>query len=132
MSTILVVDDETMVRATLRHCLEQAGHAVSEAGSGLVAFDLLRQQPFDLVLIDIFMPYADGVETILGIRREGYRVPIIAMSGGGDRMNMDFLRMVKNLGADETLQKPFRHIELLSLVERFAQCPALRWTNGAS
>lgn len=41
------------------------------------------------------------------------------MSGGGHRMNMDFLAMAKKLGANEILQKPFRHRELVSLVARF-------------
>jgi CheY-like chemotaxis protein len=120
MPVILVVDDECMVRASLRQSLERAGHAVMEAENGLVARDQLRQRQFGLIFLDIFMPQAEGIETLLAIRREGYHIPIVAMSGGGRGKAVDFLALAKKLGADEVLRKPFGHKELLNLVTRLA------------
>src|SRR5215471_13095472 len=82
MARILVIDDDSLVRATARAILESAGHAVTSAADGNLGLNQCIKEPFDLVLCDIFMPNKDGIETIRQLRRSCPGLPIIAMSGG--------------------------------------------------
>lgn len=109
------------VRSLLRQWLKEDGHTVVEAADGYMALDCLHQQPFDLVFLDIFMPLRDGIETLSAIRKEGYLLPVIAMSGGGGKEAMDFLTMVEKLGANASLRKPFQRSELLGLLARLLE-----------
>jgi DNA-binding response OmpR family regulator len=69
-SRILVVDDDPDVRALARSVLAGAGYRVDCAGSGLDALEMLSEQDFDLVLLDINMPEMDGWETLRLIRAD--------------------------------------------------------------
>lgn len=116
MAHILLIEDEQMLRRTLRSMLERAGHSVAEAedgNEGLAQFKVARP---DLVLTDIIMPNREGVETITEIRRQAPDLPIIAMSGGGSRGGELFLTLAEGLGASATLSKPIRQAELLAAV----------------
>ena len=84
-SSILVIDDEERIRRALRMLLERAGYRVREARGGQDAIRLWREEEGDLVITDIHMPDEDGIETILELRALSPRVPIIAVSGSGDR-----------------------------------------------
>jgi len=121
MSRILVVDDEAMLRRTLRAMLEKAGHTVAEAEDGREGLELFSAQPFDLVLTDIIMPNREGVETIGDIRRLNPKVPIIAMSGGGSAGGDLFLNLASQLGATRTLAKPIRQSDLIEAVNACLQ-----------
>jgi CheY-like chemotaxis protein len=68
-----------------------------------------------LVILDIFMPEMDGLETLAALRAYAPRLPIIAMSGGG-ATGMDLLLEAKQLGADWTIAKPFTVAEIMALV----------------
>lgn len=118
MARILVVDDEDLVRLTLRQMLEAAGHVVFEAANGRQGVALQAEQPVDLVLTDIIMPEQEGIETIVQLRRKNPKLKIIAISGGGRMKNMDFLKIAANVGADATLAKPFSTKELTEAVNR--------------
>ena len=119
MARILVVDDESMVRHTLRAILERAGHTVEEAEDGDECLAAVRHSPPDLILMDIIMPNREGVETITTLRRSGVTVPVVAISGGGRTGGMLFLETAAMLGATRTLAKPVRNAELLGTV---AEC----------
>ncbi|MFO7615609.1 MAG: sigma-54 dependent transcriptional regulator [Bacteroidales bacterium] len=82
MSKILVVDDERSIRNTLREILEYEKYEVSEAESGMVALELLRQHEFDAILLDIKMPKMDGLEVLEHILKD-YDTPVIMISGHG-------------------------------------------------
>ena len=117
MALILVIDDEQMLRRTLRALLERAGHTVVEAEDGNEGLAQLDVQMPDLVLTDIIMPNRDGVETLGELRRQDARLPIIAMSGGG-RMSGDlFLTLANGLGATRTLPKPIRQSDLIQAID---------------
>src|SRR3546814_19944010 len=72
---------------------------------GLAAF---KAGPCDLVIVDILMPEKEGIETIREMRQLDATLPIIAISGGGKAMNVDFLTAAKAFGATATLAKPDR------------------------
>jgi CheY-like chemotaxis protein len=116
VATILVIDDEEMVRATLRLALEAAGHRVLEAGNGRDGLRLLETNPVDLTITDIIMPEKEGIETIIEIRRRQPEAKIIAISGGSRSQDIDFLRIAERLGAVHSLAKPFSPQMLIELV----------------
>ncbi len=117
MTRVLVIDDEDLVRLTLRQMLEDGGYDVVEAENGRDGVDRQRDHPADLVLTDIIMPEQEGIETIVQLRRVSPEVRILAISGGGRIRNMDFLKIAANVGAHGTLAKPFTRDELLHAVE---------------
>ena len=113
---ILVIDDDDMVRDTIKRCLELARYEVAEANDGAVGVKIANQDTFDLVITDILMPNKEGIETIRELRREKPDLKIVAISGG-DRKGGSFLEVAKKLGAHDVLGKPFRSQELLDCVE---------------
>lgn len=116
MAKILVVDDEELVRLTLRQMLEAEGHEIMEARNGREALSIHTSTPADLVLTDIIMPEQEGIEMIIQLRRKDPQVKIVAISGGGRMKNLDFLKIAANVGADATLTKPFSTQELSEVV----------------
>jgi CheY-like chemotaxis protein len=112
---ILVVDDRRDIVDFARVALERAGYEVAVAGNGRQALELQREHPADVLITDIFMPEADGMETMDCVRREYPRTRLIAMSGGVDHMQ-DYLAIARQIGVDATLRKPFTVEELLGAV----------------
>lgn len=118
MARILLVDDEPMLRETLRVALSAAGHAVSIAPDGKAALALLATDAsFDVIVTDILMPETDGLEMIMRARKSSSHVRIIAISGGGRTRNMDVLDFATSFGADAVLAKPFLPKQLIASVE---------------
>lgn len=118
MALILVIDDEPGVRQTVHRILILAGHSVVEAEDGAAALSQMRSEAPAVVLTDILMPGTEGIETIFKIRRALPETRIIAMSGGGQAGNFDFLKLAERAGADAVLAKPFRAVELTEAVDR--------------
>jgi DNA-binding response OmpR family regulator len=116
MSRILVIDDDRLVRFTIRTALEQAGHEVVEAEDGVRGLEAFDAAPFDLVISDLLMPEKEGVETVREIRRRSTRVKILVVSGGGSMKMLDYLAMAEALGADRSLAKPFTSRALVEAV----------------
>lgn len=117
MARILIIDDDDQVRKMLRLTLNAAGFDVIEAQDGTVALKLFYQNPLvDLVITDLIMPEKEGIETIMEIRRNFPKVPIIAISGGGRIDPSDYLSLAKKLGAQITLEKPFSRQDIIDAV----------------
>lgn len=116
MARILVVDDDEAIRQTIRRILVAADHEVTEAVDGSDGLKKFRKDPPDLVIVDIFMPNKEGIETIVELRALSPGIPIVAMSGGGRVKELGFLKAAEKFGANATLQKPFRNSELLEAV----------------
>lgn len=116
MARILIVDDDELLRLTMREMLEDNGHDVFEAGDGTVGLAHLKKEPVDLVITDLIMPgKMEGIETIFELQSEFPGLPVIAMSGkriGGETC----LGSAQALGARASLQKPFTQAELLKTV----------------
>ncbi len=118
MSKILIIDDDEMLRIILRDVLESEGHEVMEASDGCVGMALFRENSPDLIIADILMPGTDGIETITELRKDYPDVKIIAISGGNQRDEIDFLDYAEILGARRTLAKPLELDELMEVVEQ--------------
>jgi CheY-like chemotaxis protein len=116
--TILIIDDEPMIRHLAARILDRAGYRTISAANGIQGLAYFRRERPALVITDLIMPEREGIETIRHILREGPNIPIIAISGGTLTGTADFLSMARELGATAILRKPFEPIELLLLVER--------------
>ena len=114
MPRILIIDDDTAVRTTVRHVLERAGYETVEAADGGEGIRMM--DGVDLVITDLLMPEVDGVNLLGMMRREGRTVPVIAMSGGGKVDSKSYLDVAKALGAYATIAKPFDLQQLLDTV----------------
>jgi len=114
MATILIIDDDDLMRVLLRSAFEEAGYEVAEAANGLQGLELYRQRPTDLVITDIVMPEMNGLDLLLALTREFLNAKVIAISGAGGEKNV--LDVAKLLGARQTFQKPFSLPHLLGAV----------------
>jgi CheY-like chemotaxis protein len=129
MARILVVDDEILVRRTIKAILERIGHTVVLAECGHVGAAAIEAYAFDIAVIDIFKPGMDGLETIRMFRHNAPKLPIIAISGyafreiGGPAP--DFLRMAVGTAY---LRKPFTAAQLMNAVQA---CDVTRMRNAA-
>jgi CheY-like chemotaxis protein len=117
MPSVLIIDDDASLRDGVRRTLHQAGYEVREAGDGLQGLRSVEQSPVDVVLLDIFMPGKEGLETVREFRRVYPEIRIIAMSGGGSKGTFDVLKLAQLLGARRTLAKPFSREQLLEAVQ---------------
>ena len=121
MATILVVDDEEIVRTYFRQVLTDAAYEVVLAKNGADALAKLKDHPVDFVLMDLVMPDQEGIETIATLRAERPELKIVAISGKFGGM---FLTVAKSLGANATLAKPVSPDELLATIRKvLAACP---------
>jgi CheY-like chemotaxis protein len=110
--SILVVDDEDMIRSLLRLTLVRAGYEVTEAETGEEAISIVREQKPDLVLLDVMMPGMDGFAVCEQIRQDPALgdIPIIMLSARKDpRSRLESRRA----GATDYLTKPWVTDELL-------------------
>jgi two-component system, OmpR family, KDP operon response regulator KdpE len=112
MTRILVVEDDPALRNAVRTSLASAGYEIRTAGDGAAGVRELELNEFDIVLLDIGLPFVDGW-TIL-TRMEGRRIPsVIVISARGEER--DKVRAL-DLGADDYLAKPFGADELLARI----------------
>jgi|ERR1051326_2267132 CheY-like chemotaxis protein len=126
MAHILVVDDEPEIRDLCAITLRDAGHHVVLADNGQSALDIHRLKPQDVVLLDMFMPIKDGIETLKALRQSQPAPKIIAVSAGWrvtgrrattERSSRDVLDEARELGADAILHKPFDPDDLVRTIE---------------
>ncbi|MFE7636845.1 response regulator transcription factor [Kitasatospora sp. NPDC057518] len=111
--TVLVVEDDPGVRATLDHLLRFEGYRVLTTADGQEALELLEHRRPDLAVVDVVMPRLDGLALCRMLRRRGDRLPILVLTARhqlGDRVaGLD-------AGADDYLAKPFATEELLARI----------------
>ncbi len=114
-SSILVVDDEDALRNVLSSELESEGYTIATAGDGDEAINVLQQQTFDLVLLDIKMPRVDGFEVLRFIKDRFPKTKVIMLTGFADLKNAI---ESKKLGAEDFVSKPYDLVDLLTTIER--------------
>ena len=124
VETLLVVDDDPVVRELLRDYFNQQGYEVRTAANAAAARELLNDAPPQLVFLDVGMPGEDGLSLARHIR-EQFDIPIVMISGAGEPLD----RIIGlEVGADDYVTKPFDPRELLARVKcimrRYRRVPA--------
>lgn len=120
MAKVLVIEDDWQVRNMLQFMLEREGFEVLTAENGRDALRVCAESLVDVVVLDLFMPEMDGLET-LQILKNRYGIErIVAISGGGQHGMYDFLRVARSLGAQFTFIKPIDRKKLVSAVRALA------------
>jgi CheY-like chemotaxis protein len=117
MATILVIEDEDLMRSTVAKCLRYAGHTVVEARDGREGLQChaLGSGDFDLVVCDLILPGLGGIETIRLLHARAASLPILAISGA-----INTLAYLNSRGPvwRACLAKPFSSMHLLETVQR--------------
>lgn len=112
---ILVADDSETIRALLKTALEGSGYEVDMADDGLSAYELGRNDEYDLVIMDQLMPGLLGLEVIERWRDEGMEAPVLMLTGvDDDRTAVESF----DLGAVDYVRKPFRMTELMARIRK--------------
>jgi CheY-like chemotaxis protein len=116
--TILVVEDEASVRALVSDVLRDEGFEIEEADDGAQALAVLEREParepkLCAVLLDVMLPYLDGVSLLRQLRARGAEVPVVAMSASAEH-----LHAAVTAGARGALAKPFDIDHLVDVVRR--------------
>src|SRR4051794_34298761 len=112
MGTVLVVDDEPIVREVVVRYLQREGHTTLEADDGTTARAMLEEETVDLVVLDVMLPGIDGLELCRWIRARS-PLPVILLTARGEEAD----RIVGlDLGADDYVTKPFSPRELAARV----------------
>ncbi len=113
--SILIVDDELMMRNLLENILSREGYEIHSAEDGLKALELLKTRKIDIVITDMKMPSMDGFKLLGIIKREHPEIGMIIMTAYGDTYTVKDALL---LGADEYVTKPFKSYEISLVVER--------------
>ena len=116
MANILLVEDDAIIQTTFKHQLQAAGYSVQCAAHGEEAMQLLQSSLPDVMITDIVMPKKSGLTLISEVKEHYPRLPIIAISGGGQIDSDSYLTLCQRLGVVITLQKPFDSTTLLQAI----------------
>ncbi|HXZ00593.1 MAG TPA: response regulator [Stellaceae bacterium] len=121
--SVLVVDDSKTLCRSLGTLLSEAGYSAATARSGEEGLRLWQEIQPELVITDVMMPERDGIEMIMDIRRHRPQAKILAMTAFRHSGTVDFADMLRRLGADDVLIKPFAPEVLLTKVDRLISLP---------
>jgi DNA-binding response OmpR family regulator len=113
--TILVAEDEPIMQKTIALRLRKDGHEVLTTDNGREALAMIARQRPDLIITDIMMPYASGLEIVGTIKQLEKKIPVIVLSAMGQE---NVVLEAFNLGADDFISKPFSPNELSMRVKR--------------
>ena len=111
---ILVVDDDQFANTLVQFVLTKEGYDVETTDNPRGALQMIKKREPDLLIIDVMMPYLDGFEFAIHLRKEGYEIPIIFMTAQ-DAIESKIQGF--NIGADDYICKPFNHQELVARVQ---------------
>jgi DNA-binding response OmpR family regulator len=124
MLTILLVEDETLLREGVQEILEAHGYRVIGAGDGAEALEWLENAPVDLIITDLVMPKMNGVDFVDRVRIKFPDMPIIVASGSPKsvtkRLGIDSIDIP---AANLSINKPFRGVDLVARVQELLPKP---------
>ncbi|HEV2133870.1 MAG TPA: sigma-54 dependent transcriptional regulator [Terracidiphilus sp.] len=128
MNHILIVDDEAEIRSSLEEILAEEGYSVAGAGTAAEAMVLLQDVPYDVVLLDIWLPDRDGLDVLADVRRLGpeLRPEVVIVSGHG---TIEAAVKATKLGAYDFLEKPLSLDRTLIVVKNAVEARRLRAEN---
>ncbi len=120
MKTVFLIDDDGLMRKMLARLLKKDKHRVRTFASPVGVLDRMAEEKPDLIISDIQMPGMSGLQFLERARREGYRVPVMVMTGF---MGPDVVEQARALGVSHIFQKPIKDLSRLRLLVREAMSP---------
>ena len=130
MPSMLIVDDDLHLRKLVLTYAQMEQFQCREAETGAQALDILRETPFDIIILDVMMPGMDGFEALAEIRKFSQAPVILLTAGAKNMINCWAL----NLGADDYVPKPISPKELMARVgavlRRTGRPKAVSWSLG--
>jgi len=119
---ILIAEDNHVNRLAARRLMEKVGYQVNTVVNGQEAIDVLGQEHFDIVFMDIQMPVLDGIKATIAIRDQTQfkvlnpDIPIIALTAHGQK---DYKEICKNAGMNDYIVKPFKMLDFINKIEKY-------------
>jgi CheY-like chemotaxis protein len=118
--TILVAEDESLVREMLEDALQNDGYEVLTAEDGQQAQRVLEKQPVDVVVTDLIMPERDGLELLIMVRDSYPKIPVIVITAPSNNV---YLPAAKRLGAAYCFEKPLVLSTFLASIQALLEDP---------
>lgn len=113
MSKLLIVDDETNIRLVVKEYAEFEGYETAEAENGMQAIEMVKENDFDLIIMDVMMPKLDGYSACKEIKKIK-NIPVIMLSARGEEYDKLF---GFEIGIDDYVVKPFSPKELMARIK---------------
>ena len=126
MAHLLIVDDDANTLASLARAFRLAGHEATVCDNAARALELVKSQPFDMMLSDVVMPGKDGLSLLEDLRSQGIALPVVMISG---QANIEMAVRATRLGAVDFLEKPLSTDKLLLTVENVLKLKRLEEEN---
>jgi DNA-binding NtrC family response regulator len=126
--SVLVIDDEEIMREILSTLLEREGYAVRLASSGQEGLDLARALPFDAVIVDVMMPGIDGLQVLDELKRHDEELPVVMITAYA---SMESAISAMKRGAFDYITKPFKNDEVLVVLQNAIERRRLMEENVA-
>ena len=126
MAHLLIVDDDANTLASLARAFRMAGHDATVCDNAARALDLVKSQPFDLMLSDVVMPGKDGLTLLEEVGALGIPLPVVMISG---QANIEMAVRATRLGAVDFLEKPLSTDKLLLTVDNVLKLKRLEEEN---
>jgi two-component system, NtrC family, nitrogen regulation response regulator NtrX len=126
MAQLLIVDDDNNTLASLARAFRMAGHEATVCDNANRALELVKSQPFDLMLSDVVMPGKDGLTLLEELRAAGIGLPVVMISG---QANIEMAVRATRLGAVDFLEKPLSSDKLLLTVDNVLKLKRLEEEN---
>jgi CheY-like chemotaxis protein len=120
MTKILIVDDEPSIRFLITATLEDEGYELFEAADGQEAYNLVKSNKPDLIILDVMMPGLTGYELCAKLKQDPVTQNIVIIMLTAKGQEQDRLQS-RQAGADRYLRKPFSPLELINVVASFLQ-----------
>ena len=125
-ANLLLIDDDPNTLASLSRAFRLAGHEATVCDNASRAAELIRSEPFDLILSDVVMPGKSGLELLEELKKMGVQTPIVLISG---QANIEMAVKATRLGALDFLEKPLSTDKLLVTVENALRLTRLQDEN---
>jgi CheY-like chemotaxis protein len=116
MAKILVADDYPLTVEMLENLLTELGHQVISTTDGIYVETLIQKENPDLLILDVYMPEMDGIQTISAVKAKWPDLPVISVTGGG-QSGHDYSEIMEALGAVAYLTKPLNTSKLISEID---------------
>lgn len=125
MARILIVEDDESIRGLIRMTLSMENYDTEEADNGQTAYELMQEETFDLILLDIMLPGMDGYQLLQKVK--GKEIPVIFLTA---KISVQDKVFGLKMGADDYITKPFEPIELLARIETVLRRSKRQAGNG--